>query len=82
MDLYVTEIKAICPHTGEMKTYGGPDVPGISFEDAQFFCDTKGLGYCKVVGKLVAEVPCKEGKFGLYEPDFNNMQDYEKKSLN
>lgn len=78
-DLYVTEIKALCPYTGEMKTYGGPEVPGISFADAQAYCENNGLGYCKVIGRLVAEIPCKDG---TYEPDWDNMTDYENKKLN
>ena len=43
-------------------------------ETAQEYCELNGLGYCKVVGELIAEIPCKEG---TYEPDFNNMIDYE-----
>lgn len=74
MKLYVTEIKAIKPSTGELTTYGGPNVPGISFEDAQDYCENNGLGYCKVVGELVSEIPCKAG---AYEPDFSNMIDYD-----
>jgi len=79
MKLYVTEIKAISPLDGEIKTYGGPNVPGISFADAQEYCENNGLGYCKVYGELVAEIPCKEG---TYEPDFDNMVDYENVNLN
>lgn len=74
MNLYVTEIKAIKPSTGELTTYGGPNVPGSSFKDAQDYCEENGLGYCKVVGELVSEIPCKKG---TYEPDFINMIDYD-----
>lgn len=77
--MYVTEIKAIKPSTGELINYCGPEVPGISFQDAQDYCERNGLGYCKVIGLLVAEIPCKEG---TYEPDFNNMIDYENTKLN
>lgn len=72
--LWVTEITAISPITGDMTKYGGPDVPGISASDAQSYCENNGLGYCKVIGELVADIPCKKG---TYEPDFKNMVDYE-----
>lgn len=74
MKLYVTEIKAIKPSTGELKTYGGPNVPGISAEDAQNYCENNGLGYCKVLGELVCEIPCKEG---TYEADFSKQINYD-----
>lgn len=79
MNLYVTEIKAICPKTGELKTYCGQNVPGISFEDAQNYCENNGLGYCKVIGLLVAEIPCKPN---TYEADWSGQIDYEKHKLN
>jgi len=79
MNLYCTEVKAISHIDGELKKYAGPNVPGISFADAQDYCENNGLGYCKVVGMLIAEIPCKEGTF---EPDWDKMVDYEKKNLN
>lgn len=72
--MFVTEIKALSPHTGEMKTWGGPNVPGISFSDAQNYRENNGLGYCKVIGILTSEIPCHEG---THVPDFRNMIDYE-----
>lgn len=56
MRLFVTEIKAICPITGDLLTYAGQLVPGICLEDAQRYCNENGLGYCKVVGEFVCEV--------------------------
>lgn len=73
MKWFVTEIKAIDPLTGELKTWCGPHVPGIDFTDAERYC-AENLGFCKVIGELVAEIPCKEGTF---EPDWGNMIDYE-----
>lgn len=78
MKLWVTEIRAIDPLTGELKTYGGPNVPGINQADAERYC-RENLGMCKVLGELVAEIPCKPGG---YEPDWDNIIDYEKQSEN
>lgn len=79
MNLYITTIKAVSPIDGELKSYEGPNVQGISFEDAQNYCENNGLGYCKVDGLLVAEIPCKNGS---YEPDFDKLKDYENDKLN
>ena len=53
MKLFVTEIKAISPITGELTTYGGPNVPGINEATAQEYCENNGFGYCLVIGELV-----------------------------
>jgi hypothetical protein len=74
MKLWCTEIEAKDPFTGQLKKWCGPEVPGICHNDAERYCQDNGLGYCKVTGELVAEIPCKEG---TYEPDFKNMIDYE-----
>lgn len=49
---YLTEVRAICPKTGELLSWAGARVPGISPQDAQNYCDKNGLGYCKVIGVL------------------------------
>lgn len=72
-NLYTTMIQALCARTGVMTTWCGPHVPGINFKDAQDYCDNNGLGYCKVDGILVEEIPCKEG---TYDPDWDEMVDY------
>lgn len=33
----------------------GPHVPGTSLEDAQRYCNEHGMGYCRVIGELIAE---------------------------
>jgi len=38
-----------------VKKWQGPHVPGTTIEDAQRYCDTHSLGYCRVVGELIAE---------------------------
>lgn len=79
MRKWVTSITAIDPKSGELKHWSGPEVPGISATDARNYCDNNGLGYCKIDGELVAEIPCKKDS---YEPDFDKMIDYEKPMLN
>jgi len=56
MKKWTTEIRAIDPLTGELATYAGPYIDAPTFEDAERFCQANGLGYCKVIGQLVAEV--------------------------
>lgn len=73
MKFWVTEINALDAQTDEMKTWGGPLIQAPTMELAQQWCN-ENRGYLKVVGELVAEIPCKEG---TYEPDFENMIDYE-----
>lgn len=75
MKQYTTTIKAIIK--GEVKTFCGPNVQGISFADAQDYCENNGLGYCTVTGVLVATIPVKENK-----PDFDNAINYENINLN
>lgn len=74
MKQWVTEIKAIDPVDGEMKTWGGPTVPGISLRFAKEYCQNNGLGYCKVIGQLIAQIPCKTDSA---EADFGNRLDYD-----
>ena len=73
MRLWTTEIRAIDPRTGELKTWGGPHVPGINKVDAENFCQNNGLGYCEVTGELVSEIPTKDD--GL-TPDWGRKVDY------
>ncbi len=64
----------MCPLKGIMKTYLGPTVQGISYEDAQHYCENNGLGYCKVTGILVSEIDTKED--GI-TPDISTRKDYD-----
>lgn len=57
-----------------MRTWCGPNVPGISFEDARAYCERNELGYCKVIGELIAEIPCKPG---TWEADWDKRVDYD-----
>lgn len=73
MKLWSTEIKALDAKTGEMSTWCGEHVEAPTWELAQEWCYNN-RGYLKVIGELIAEIPCKEGTL---EPDFDKMIDYE-----
>ncbi len=77
MPLYTTTIMAVSPKTGKVTEYSGPHVPGISFADAKDYCEKNGLGYCRVSGRLLVEVPMVNGK-----PDWPNKIDYDTMTLN
>jgi len=79
MNQYTTTIRAVCPYDGEIRTYSGPNVPGISFRDAQDYCQRNGLGYCRVNGLLISEIPCKPG---TWEPDWGGKVDWDLQNLN
>jgi hypothetical protein len=66
MKTYITFIKAVSPITGELLLYSGPNVPGISVEDAVRYCELNSLGYCRVGAELIATVETKQGSL---EPD-------------
>ena len=74
MKVFTTEIRAIDPICGEMKTWAGPNIRAISYSDAEDYLQRHGLGYCRVSGQLIAEIPCKEGS---YEPDFSKQINYD-----
>jgi len=74
MRQWVTEIKALNPSTNQMKVWGGPNIPGITKLDAEQYCQNNGLGYCKIIGELIEEIPCKNDS---YEADFENKISYE-----
>lgn len=67
---YSTIIEAINPKDGKLSMYEGPNVPGISFKDAQDYCYKNGFGYCKVEGRLLGRITIKKGKI-VEEVDYN-----------
>lgn len=80
MKTWATEIKAIDWRDGILKTFGGPNVPGINKDDAtNYLWQVLGLGMFEVKDELVMEIPCKEG---TNEPDWNNAIDYYSQVLN
>lgn len=72
MNLYSTII------VSRKGTFSGVNVPGISIEDAQQWCDDNGLGFLEVDALLVSEIPCKDD----YLPDWERKIDYETIRLN
>jgi hypothetical protein len=46
-----------------MKLWAGPMVPGVTEKEAKKFCQANGLGYCKVMGSLVCEVPSDTAEY-------------------
>lgn len=55
MKTWLTEIRAIDPIDGELKTWAGPKIQAETFEDAEKCCEENGLGYCVVIGELIFE---------------------------
>jgi hypothetical protein len=64
---------AIRVSDGELVKYGGPNVPGINWVDAQNWCH-ENAGYLVVIGELIEEVPCFEN---THIPDFANAVNYQ-----
>lgn len=78
MKKWATILKAIDARSGKIKTYDGENIEAPTWELAQQWC-YENAGYLKVVGELIAEVPCKENSL---EPDWEAMIDYEKINQN
>lgn len=79
MKTWYTEIRALDPKDGKIKSYAGDNIKAISSCDARNILDYTGRGYMEVKGELICEIPCKENSF---EPDFLNMIDYNKHQNN
>lgn len=59
MNIYTTELTAICVKTGEVETFCGEHVFALTEFLAQEWCD-ENKGYLKVTGRLVATIPLRE----------------------
>lgn len=70
--IYATEIRAIDPTDGELKTWAGPHVRALTWGMAERWCQAH-MGYCRVVGELVRTVPSKPGTL---EPDWRRAVDH------
>lgn len=82
MKFFTTELMSIDPTDGQLKKWCGPNVPGISWEDAEWFCQNKGFGYLTVTGELIMEIGTRVDENGFIVPDFDNVVDYENLNLN
>ena len=40
-----------------MKLWGGPNIEAETQKAAEEYCQENGLGYCKVIGELIEEIP-------------------------
>ena len=79
MKLWQTAIDAIDPADGLLKTWVGPHVPGITKAVAEWYCQQNGLGYLRIVGELVKEIPCIKGSD---RPDWGKAIDFENERNN
>lgn len=75
MNLYYTKIIAIIPGTDELAEWAGPTVPGISFQDAEDYCQVNGLGYCQVTHILTGEIQSDDR---TYSANWENKIDHDK----
>jgi hypothetical protein len=75
-----TYIEAIHPITGELVLWCGPTIAAPSKRLAQQYCEDNGLGYCKVDGELIMDVPCKAGTDN--DPDWSKKVDYTLPDMN
>ncbi len=72
--IWATEIKALCPHRGELLTWGGPQIEALTKDEAQQWCD-ENMGYLRVIGRLTMTVPSKQDEDGNHYPDWDNAVD-------
>lgn len=81
MKTWVTEIIAINPNDSErgLVNWCGPEIKALTHRQAEEYCQNNGLGYCRVIGELIIEIPCKDGTL---EPNFEKSIDYEQSQLN
>ena len=56
MKTYITELEAIDPKDGKLKSWAGDRIEADSFEEAEMVCIMEGKGYLKVLGVLEKEI--------------------------
>jgi hypothetical protein len=54
--IWLTEIEAVDPVTDELCTWAGPRIEADTEEEAQNICLRTHRGYCKVIGRFIAEI--------------------------
>lgn len=65
MKLYLTQIQAVDPNDGELKTWAGPPIPADSYEEAVRYAQNNGLGYLVILGPIEEEIPWIEWEFDI-----------------
>ena len=50
--IWLTEIRAMDPQTGELADWCGPRIEADSYEEALNYCNSNCLGYCKIIGRM------------------------------
>ena len=62
MKKWATKIIAVDRRDGEIYDWCGPNIEAPSEKLAQEYCDANGMGYCFVVGELLGEGRCINGR--------------------
>lgn len=59
MKRWVTEVTSIDPANIErgIVRWAGPEIEAETHQDAERYCHENGLGYCRVKGELIEEIP-------------------------
>jgi hypothetical protein len=63
---FETQITAIDPQDGKLKTWSGPCILANSIEDAQEYCQNNGLGYLNVIEEIIGEIPYSISEHASY----------------
>lgn len=54
--LFVTQITAMDPKTGMLRSYSGPHIIAVDKKEAQGLIDNTGQGYCEIIGELIGMI--------------------------
>jgi len=57
---YLTEIRAVDPEDGEVKSWAGPRIWADSQEQAMEYCQRNGLGFCFILGEFDSDIDLRE----------------------
>lgn len=67
--IFTTELDAIDPTDGQLKTWAGPHIKAVSWKHAEWVCQNTERGYLRVTGMLVSEVDFDTGDETLHNLD-------------
>ena len=54
--IWLTQLTAIDPQTEELRVWLGPNISAPSLQEAEMTLAENGLGYCVVIGELIATI--------------------------